>query len=71
MTSRGYRMKPQDKKKRAPNGMRVVDMTPTWTGILPALFALLEAPNKEARDTARSEFARMARAADLYNAGRR
>ena len=42
-----------------------IDITPTWAGILPALIALLQSPNMEARRTATEELTRMAWIADL------
>lgn len=48
----------------APN---TIDMTPTWTEALPMLFALMEkGTTKEAREIAKEEIARMAKAADAY-----
>jgi hypothetical protein len=44
-----------------------IDLTPTWSGILPALLALLEAGG-EARATAEKELRKMADAADKWNA---
>lgn len=44
------------------NTMETVDLTPTWSQILPALLALLETPNT--RQTALDELARMASLAD-------
>lgn len=46
---------------------RVVDITPTWSGLLPAFIAIAEGGDKEGRQMVREELARMARAADLYN----
>lgn len=45
-----------------------VTLTPTWAGLLPVLLALLENGDTEGRATARAELARMAQAADLWNA---
>lgn len=45
-----------------------IDMTPTWAGLLPVLAELLERGNAEGRKTARAELARMAQAADKWNA---
>lgn len=63
-------MKPQDKKKAArkiktPNGMKSVNIAPTWQGSLRTLLALLE--SKGGRAAAEAELLKMARAADLYN----
>lgn len=41
---------------------KYVDVTPTWSGILPALLALLEMP--QTRQTAMDELTRMAHLAD-------
>lgn len=43
----------------------VVDVTPTWAGLLPALLAVLESGNATGRKMAREELARMAAAADM------
>lgn len=43
---------------------KVIDVTPTWSGILPALMMLLESPSAEARQTAKDELLRMAKLAD-------
>lgn len=48
----------------APN---TIDMTPTWTEVLPMLFSLMEkGTTKEAREIAKEEIARMAACADAY-----
>lgn len=52
----------------APAPVRVVDVTPTWRGVLPALVAALEDGTAEGRRIAREELARMAEAADNWNA---
>jgi len=55
----------------AGDGLAMVDVTPTWRALLPALVAVLEHGSPEGRDVARQELRRMAAAADLYNqAGR-
>lgn len=46
----------------------VIDMTPTWRGILPILLAALEDGTPEGKRIAREEIQRMADAADLWNA---
>lgn len=46
---------------------RVIDMTPTWAGILPTLRALIENGNAEGRRTAWAELEKMARLADERN----
>ncbi len=43
---------------------KVINITPTWQAILPALVALLE--NKETRKDAMMELDRMAQVADAY-----
>lgn len=48
--------------------VRYIDVTPTWSGILPALLFALDAGTAEGRKIAREELARMAAAADAYNA---
>lgn len=47
---------------------KTIDITPTWSEILPALILLLESPNAEARNTAKDELWRMAKLADKYMA---
>lgn len=47
--------------------LRVIDMTPTWAGILPTLRALIENGNPEGRRTAWAELEKMARLADERN----
>lgn len=44
----------------------VIDMTPTWSGILPALLASVEDGTPEGRKIAIDELERMARIADKY-----
>lgn len=43
---------------------KTVDVTPTWSGILPALLTLLHSENAEARFVAQKELERMARLTD-------
>lgn len=51
-------------------GCDVIDMTPTWSGILPALLAIIEnGVTVDARKTAEAEMQKMARLADLYVMG--
>jgi hypothetical protein len=45
-----------------------VDLTPTWSGILPLFITALTEGNAAAQATARLELARMADLADKYNA---
>ena len=47
--------------------METIDLTPTWSGILPGLLAVIENGTGEGRQMARVELARMAQAADKYN----
>lgn len=48
--------------------VRYIDITPSWSAILPVLLFGLEAGTPEGRKIAREELARMAAAADAYNA---
>lgn len=43
-----------------------IDLTPTWTGILPSLLLVLEHGTEEGKRTARGELSKMARFADKY-----
>ena len=52
----------------AEKAAETIDMTPTWAGLLPALLALAEGSTAAGKKTAREEFARMAQAADNWNA---
>jgi hypothetical protein len=52
----------------APKGPETIDLTPTWSGILPALLLVLESGTAEGRKMARDELRRMAQAADQANA---
>lgn len=45
---------------------RVIDMTPTWAGILPGLLAILESGTGEGRKIAREELTRLASIADSF-----
>jgi len=44
--------------------VKTIDVTPTWSGILPALLTLLHSENAEASFVAQKELERMARLAD-------
>lgn len=44
----------------------IIDMTPTWLGILPLLLAALENGTAEGRNAAMTELRRMAQLADRY-----
>ena len=54
--------------KPAAENARYIDMTPSWSDLLPALLAILSEGNAQGRRTARIELARMASAADQWNA---
>lgn len=43
-----------------------IDLTPTWSGILPALLAVIENGTPEGQKIAREELQRMATLADMY-----
>lgn len=47
--------------------IEVLDLTPTWQGILPALIITLTDGNADGRRIAKEELLKMARAADAYN----
>jgi 2-methylcitrate dehydratase PrpD len=42
----------------------IIDLTPTWAGVLPALLAVIENGSESGRAAALSELRRMAKAAD-------
>lgn len=44
-----------------------IDMTPTWSGLVDSLIAVLEDGTEKGKIIARTEFRRMATAADAYN----
>ena len=46
--------------------VQTVDVTPTWSGVLPALLTLLQSTNPKSRDIAESELRRMAGLADGF-----
>jgi len=48
--------------------VRTIDFTPTWKAILPILFEALTNGTETGQKIAREEFARMAEAADNWNA---
>lgn len=49
------------------NKVTMIDLTPTWSGILPALLNIIETrPNEEAYNVAREELKKMAKLADNY-----
>ncbi len=45
----------------------MIDLTPTWQGILPLLLAALEDGTDQGKQIAREELQRMAKAADAAN----
>ena len=45
---------------------KTIDLTPTWTEILPALLAIWD-KSKGGKNIAMGELMKMARSADLYN----
>lgn len=45
---------------------RTLDITPTWSAILPVLILALEQGNEEGKHAAREELARMAKIADAH-----
>jgi hypothetical protein len=46
--------------------METIDVTPTWSGILPALLLVLENGDPAGKKVAREELQNMARIADLF-----
>ena len=48
--------------------MKTIDMTPTWTGIIPAMIAIIKNPNAsfESQKMIQAEFLKMAKLADSY-----
>ncbi len=46
--------------------METIDVTPTWSGILPALLTVYSDGNKDGKQIAIEELKRMAELADLY-----
>lgn len=49
-----------------PETQRVVDITPTWAGVLPVLLAAYSAGTDEGRRMAEIELRRMAKLADAF-----
>lgn len=47
--------------------MKYIDCTPTWTGLMPAFFAVLEDGTDEGKKIAREELMRLAKAIDAQN----
>lgn len=48
--------------------VKTIDLTPSWTGLVPALISMIEHGTPEARKVAIEEITRMARALDAFNA---
>lgn len=48
--------------------MKHIDMTPTWAGIMPGLFAVLEDGTEIGKKLAREELMRLAKSMDAVNA---
>ena len=48
--------------------MRTIDVTPTWTDLMPALFAVLQNGTEEGRAIAQAELTRLAKIVDDQNA---
>ena len=48
-------------------GITEIDLTPTWSGILPALLEIMMSPRTDiSKEFARAELEKMARVADAY-----
>jgi len=47
--------------------MKTIDLTPTWSALLPAFLAVLESGTDAGKELVIAELARMARAADQFN----
>lgn len=49
--------------------MKTIDLTPSWSALVPAMCAVLENPkaDKESKEFIRGEFARMAEFCDQVN----
>lgn len=47
--------------------MKTIDMTPTWTGIMPGLLAVLEDGTETGKKLAREELMDLARKVDALN----
>lgn len=47
--------------------MKTIDLTPTWSGLLPALIAVIQNGKPEGQRLAIEELRRMAQAADQLN----
>lgn len=53
---------------RTQNAPRVIDLTPTWADLMPALIAILQNGTSEGEAMARAELMRLAAIADAANA---
>jgi hypothetical protein len=51
-----------------PDAAQTIDITPTWSGILPVLLLLLDSGSAKGRADARDELVRMAKLADIASA---
>jgi hypothetical protein len=49
------------------DGKKYIDMTPTWSEILPTYLLILRDATEEGKKAAVEELTRMAKIADLYN----
>lgn len=64
----GKALKPASARQRPEEGPRVIDMTPTWAGLAPALFLALTNGTPEGQRIAREELTRALAALDAHNA---
>jgi len=53
-----------NEKKYSP--LKTIDLTPTWSNVLPVLLTVLESGSREGKQTAKIELSRMAEIADKY-----
>lgn len=51
--------------------VETIDITPTWSALLPVFMAALEYGTESAKDAARSELRRIAQLADCYVASQK
>lgn len=58
-------------RQRTEAGQRVIDVTPTWSGLMPALLAVIEDGTDAGREAARAELFRLAAIVDEANAAAR
>lgn len=52
--------------KKDKDGTEYIDVTPTWTGILPWLLHVIEEGEEEGRQIAKDEILRLGRVADAF-----